>query len=68
MAKDIASLKRMVQEGGAVSRDLKERRVGDAPLVNMRLQREYKHRDGLYRWIPRGWDFPKLPLQNTYLY
>ncbi|KAL7542442.1 hypothetical protein ACHAWF_007176, partial [Thalassiosira exigua] len=67
MARDMAALKRMLEEGArASSTQAGSRR--STPTHNMRLRREYKHRDGVYRRVPSNLAFPKLPLQGMYLY
>lgn len=67
MANDISSLRRMFAEGN-VAVATSARRGNNTPVHNLRLQRQYQHSPGVYRRVPRGWNFPKLGLQGMYLY
>ena len=67
IAADITSLKTTDFAGGRTGVNA---RNNDAVTTtsNMRLFCEYKHSDGCYRRVPKGWKFPKLPLQQMYMY
>ena len=64
MARDITLLKQILEEGLPVAAGSAKR----APTHNLRLIQEYKHSNGRYRRVYPSWTFPKLTLQNMYLY
>jgi hypothetical protein len=66
---DLAIMKRMMLEGGGFNGPVAggPRVNRPTPRHNMRLFQEYKH-NGKYRRVPSTWSFPKLPLQNMYVY